>query len=1175
MKPLNFNAKTLAILATVLVVIPLPAPSTSAAMTIRNRRGRVVGTGSSITLAELISRQRSIQIGDKIFENWRDFSSVVTGGAAPADPALITVVAVGEGTCDPGPGVRFETTQFVVTGIAQSQQTSVSYDVRTVSGDAVIAGIELTLGAFQAVIAGRIDVTETVRDQAQNIIGTLAVHVTSVGVSPPGATDQQLLAAPQPAVAVTKTIRVSNGGAEDIGAASLGEVTQNYSQLCGGEPSIQVTKQIACVPCAPGVGCQNLPSDDYSDSAIGVRSDTASPVFCYSITVTNTGSEALQNIEVLDNSGLDLSGCFPPGFGLAEGGSSNCLVAVSLDADTTNTVTVTATGAITRLSVTNSATATAIVVQATIDCPADVTVQCAAQVPAPVPVTATLNCGGVITISSSDQVVEGSCPNNFTVLRTYTARDDCENSVSCVQTITVDDDTPPLLNGLPNDQTVQCLSDLPPPANVTANDNCDGLVTPAFEETQSNPGSSCNNVITRVWIATDSCGNVTAANRRFTVNDTTPPTFDNCTSGTTELGCNPPAASFNCDPNVTASDNCGPATVTCVAGDIISDGCRRTRTLTYTATDGCGNTATCVRTLTWTRDVDPPTFDNCTSGTTELGCNPPAASFNCDPGITASDNCGPATVTCVAGDIISDGCRRTRTLTYTATDGCGNTATCVRTLTWTRDVDPPTFDNCTSGTTELGCNPPAASFNCDPGVTASDNCGPATVTCVAGDIISDGCRRTRTLTYTATDGCANTATCVRTLTWTRDVTPPVISQCAPDITICASAGVPPPDTSLVISTDDCGPVIISVMPDVVTGDCPRIITRTYVATDGCGNQAACNQTITVNCEPACSLSPPSPLPACGSTGNTLSGPAGFVSYSWSANGSSAGWMITGGADTQTITYSAGPAGVGVFTLTVTDANGCSGTCQVSFGCVGAPTGIGCRVTGGSNRQPGTSQVSTMPRPRAVFTSHAGQVGAPFGVSTPFTPASACIRGEWQHNRHLTRNSLAGSFHAAGNGTVQQFDSIMCACLPCPGGATGGQIGVLCNQNDRVCGPEPRRAPANKICFSGVGDYTFTRGQKTVKAVFRVDIEDRSEPGGRSGRLPPDRYRIRLWVLDASTGRVFDPDSPQGMALRLAVACTDPLTEAVDRSAGPPDIDDGGAMIQGNHQIHPQTGASCR
>jgi hypothetical protein len=232
------------------------------------------------------------------------------------------------------------------------------------------------------------------------------------------------------------------------------------------------------------------------------------------------------------------------------------------------------------------------------------------------------------------------------------------------------------------------------------------------------------------------------------------------------------------------------------------------------------------------------------------------------------------------------------------------------------------------------------------------------------------------------------------------------------------------------------------------------------------------------------------------------------------------------------------------------------TCTVE----GPPPPAGCRVTGGGRQFESNPQVR--------YVTHGGQVGASVGVATPFTPDSDCIKGQWQHVRHI-KGGQRGNFHA------RSFDSLMCACLGCPENPDSpGVVGQLCNPGDRICGPEPRRAPANKICFSGVGDYTTSKGKKNIRSVvFRVDIEDRSEPGGfkPGGQTPPpDRYRIRIWFLDGNEG---DPASPAGMALRQGVACADPLTEQV--TARIPDIDDGGDLERGNHQLHPSTGASCR
>ena len=56
-----------------------------------------------------------------------------------------------------------------------------------------------------------------------------------------------------------------------------------------------------------------------------------------------------------------------------------------------------------------------------------------------------------------------------------------------------------------------------------------------------------------------------------------------------------------------------------------------------------------------------------------------------------------------------------------------------------------------------------------------------------------------------------------------------------------------------------------------------------------------------------------------------------LTYAWSVSG--AGWVITGGQSSPSITYTAGSNGtLGIFSLTVTDQYGCTSTCTVTFGC---------------------------------------------------------------------------------------------------------------------------------------------------------------------------------------------------------------------------------------------------
>jgi hypothetical protein len=110
-------------------------------------------------------------------------------------------------------------------------------------------------------------------------------------------------------------------------------------------------------------------------------------------------------------------------------------------------------------------------------CAPDATVECASQIPAPddAAVHATDNCGGTVTGDARRRRDHaGSCPGKYTVKRIYTASDACGNSSTCTQTITVNDDTPPVITACAPDATVECASQIPAPDDsaVHATDNC-------------------------------------------------------------------------------------------------------------------------------------------------------------------------------------------------------------------------------------------------------------------------------------------------------------------------------------------------------------------------------------------------------------------------------------------------------------------------------------------------------------------------------------------------------------------------------------------------------------------------------------------------------------------------------------------------------------------------------
>jgi hypothetical protein len=83
-----------------------------------------------------------------------------------------------------------------------------------------------------------------------------------------------------------------------------------------------------------------------------------------------------------------------------------------------------------------------------ITCPPSVTIDCNtdSSPQATGTATATDDCQLTVTITSADNVIPGSCPQEMIIERTWTADDGCDNASTCLQIITVQDTTPPTFN---------------------------------------------------------------------------------------------------------------------------------------------------------------------------------------------------------------------------------------------------------------------------------------------------------------------------------------------------------------------------------------------------------------------------------------------------------------------------------------------------------------------------------------------------------------------------------------------------------------------------------------------------------------------------------------------------------------------------------------------------------
>jgi len=113
-------------------------------------------------------------------------------------------------------------------------------------------------------------------------------------------------------------------------------------------------------------------------------------------------------------------------------------------------------------------------------------------------------------------------------------------------------------------------------------------------------------------------------------------------------------------------------------------------------------------------------------------------------------------------------------------------------------------------------------------------------------------------------------------------------------------------------------------------------TYRFTVTDPVNSANTCFGEVTViqnTSQPTCTLSPPSTMPDCGSSGNTLCvNTPGPISYQWTLTGG-IGWVITSGGNSNCVTYSAGSDSATFMLIVTNTLSGCSDTCSVIVHCV--------------------------------------------------------------------------------------------------------------------------------------------------------------------------------------------------------------------------------------------------
>ena len=399
----------------------------------------------------------------------------------------------------------------------------------------------------------------------------------------------------------------------------------------------------------------------------------------------------------------------------------------------------------------------------------------------------------------------------------------------------------PLSITCPDPVTVECSEDISPAA--TGEPTVTGCGDISVTHIDADIVPSCGNAgaILRTWTADNGVGSPATCVQEITIVDTTPPTLTIPADVTIECDASSLPADIG---SATAADACddNPAITYADAETVGACAGQAVITRTWTATDACGNAASADQIITIV-DTTAPVLNIPTDVTVQCGDETSPATTG---DATAVDNCDPDPAITYDDEVVDGACSGTATITrtWTAADACGNIVSAAQTINVV-DTIAPTLT--VPDTTTIGCDMTAV-----PGftgeATAVDTCDPAPAITYSDEIVDGACigNATITRTWTATDACGNAASGVQIIN--------VVDQVAPEMTIPDSITLPcgtdssPAVAGAATAIDGCDPApVIGYADTTVVGSCDgeTIITRTWTATDSCGNAVNADQLITM------------------------------------------------------------------------------------------------------------------------------------------------------------------------------------------------------------------------------------------------------------------------------------------------------------------------------------------
>jgi len=445
-----------------------------------------------------------------------------------------------------------------------------------------------------------------------------------------------------------------------------------------------------------------------------------------------------------------------------------------------------------------------------------------------------IECGDA-TIETTGPALTGGNPNCLGAIYTitYTATDNLGRTAVCEQNFRLADNFPVI--ECPANVTVSCIDSFVAGTPTTAISCGGGDGTVAISEPVLTLGNNnCNGATYEVtYSVTDNCDRTTDCIQTITIANSEPTI--NCASVPATATCEAAALAFM--PDFVVSCGTGTISSTLALASGTANCNAAVYNVTYTVTDECNRTTSCVKSVQITNE--PPTITCPDNG--EVTCFADISAMQANFVTSCGIN---ATVATVGPNLMSGLPNQAGAIyevMYTVTDLCNRTASCVQrytisssdiTITCPADLTVDCVADIVAGEAN-------ASSNCGENVNVT-TVGP---TLISGNSNCEGA--VYEIVYTATNNIGASANCAQRFTLNENI--PVITCPDSQIITCVDDIVPVNPAY----TLNCGDIaeVTNTAPVLVSGtaDCDGAEYEiTYTVMSSCGSSATCNQLFVIN-----------------------------------------------------------------------------------------------------------------------------------------------------------------------------------------------------------------------------------------------------------------------------------------------------------------------------------------